>query len=133
MLLKLKGIVPMIPEKLLEILKKDGIVAIATLGQDGPHMVNTWTSYVRISADGRLLIPAGYMHRTEANIAFNPEVLITMGSSKVKGLYGPGAGYLIKGKAQFVTSGPDYDVLKSKFEWLRATIAVTIESATQTW
>ena len=47
----------MIPEKLLEILKKDGIVAIATLGRDGPHLVNTWTSYVRISADGRLLIP----------------------------------------------------------------------------
>ena len=45
----------MITEKLLEILKKDGIVAIATLGQDGPHMVNSWTSYVRISADGRLL------------------------------------------------------------------------------
>jgi hypothetical protein len=27
----------MIPEKLLEVLKQDGIVAIATLGQDGPH------------------------------------------------------------------------------------------------
>ena len=27
----------MIPEKLLEIMKKDGVVAIATLGKDGPH------------------------------------------------------------------------------------------------
>jgi hypothetical protein len=36
----------MIPEKLLEIMKKDGVVAIATLGKDGPHMVNTWNSYV---------------------------------------------------------------------------------------
>ena len=68
----------MLPEKLQEILKQDGIVAIATLGQEGPHTVNTWNSYVRISEDGRLLIPAGYMHRTEANIAFNPEVLITL-------------------------------------------------------
>jgi hypothetical protein len=33
----------------------------------------------------------------------------------------------------FVTSGSDFDVLKAKFEWLRATMAVTIESATQTW
>lgn len=123
----------MIPEKLQEILKQDGVVAIATLGEDGPHMVNTWNSYLRTTEDGRLLIPAGYMHRTEANIAFNPEVLITMGSSKVKGLHGPGAGFLIKGRAQFVTSGPDFDVLKAKFEWLRATMAVTIESATQTW
>jgi hypothetical protein len=46
---------------------------------------------------------------------------------------GPGAGFLIKGKAAFVTSGPDFDLLKAKFSWLRATVAVTIESATQTW
>jgi hypothetical protein len=123
----------MIPETLQEIMKQDGVVAIATLGEDGPHMVNTWNSYLRITEYGRLLIPAGYMHRTEANIAFNPEVLITLGSSKIKGLYRPGAGFLIKGKAMFITSGPDFDLLKAKFEWLRATIAVTIESATHTW
>jgi hypothetical protein len=123
----------MIPEKLLEMLKKDGIVAIATLGQDGPHLVNTRTSYVRISADGRLLIPAGYMHRTEANVAFNPDVLITLASSKVQGLHGAGAGFLVKGKAAFITSGPDFDLLKSRFDWLRATLAVTPDSVTQTW
>lgn len=123
----------MIPEKLQEILKKDGVVAIATLGKDGPHMVNTWNSYIRISPEGRILIPAGYMHKTEENIKHNPEVLITLGSSKVQGLHGPGAGFLIKGKAAFVTSGPDYDALKSTFSWLRATLAVTIDSATQTW
>jgi len=123
----------MIPEKLLEVLKQDGVVALATLGQEGPHMVNTWNSYIRISPEGRLLIPAGYMHHTEANIAHNPHILITVGSSKVKGLHGPGAGFLIKGTATFITSGPDFDVLKSKFEWLRATVAVTIDSITQTW
>jgi predicted pyridoxine 5'-phosphate oxidase superfamily flavin-nucleotide-binding protein len=123
----------MIPEKLQEILKTDGVVAIATLGKDGQHMVNTWNSYIRISPEGRMLIPAGYMHKTEENIKHNPEVLITLGSGKVIGLHGPGAGFLIKGKAAFVTSGPDYDLLKSKFSWLRATLAVTIDSATQTW
>ena len=123
----------MIPEKLLEILKQDGVVAIATLGQDGPHMVNTWNSYVCISSDGRLLIPAGYMHRTEANIAFNPQVLITLASSKIQGLHGPGAGFLIEGTAVFITSGPDFDLLKSNFDWLRATLAVTPDVVTQTW
>ena len=122
----------MIPEKLLEVMKQDGVVAIATLGADGPHMVNTWNSYLRATVDGRLLIPAGFMHRTEANVAFNPEVLISLGSSKIRGLQGPGTGFLIKGKAVFVTSGPDFDVMKAKFKWLRATMAVTIESATQT-
>ena len=123
----------MIPEKLHEIMKKDGVVAIATLGTDGQHMVNTWNTYLKVSQDGRLFIPAGYMHKTEANIKKNPSVLITLGSSKVEGLHGLGAGFLIKGTAQFVTSGPDFDFMKEKFGWLRATLAVTIESATQTW
>lgn len=123
----------MIDEKLLEIMKKDGVVAIATLGENGPHLVNTWNNYLRISEDGRLFIPAGYMHKTESNVAYNPDVLITLGSSKVKGLHGPGAGFLIKGKAEFIKSGPDFDFMKAKFSWLRATLAVTIESATQTW
>ena len=123
----------MIPEKLLEIMKLDGVVAIATLGKDGPHMVNTWNSYIKISPDGRLFIPAGYMHKTEVNVAHNPDVLITLGSSKIKGLHGAGAGFLIKGKGTFITSGPDFDFMKAKFSWLRATLAVTIDSATQTW
>ncbi|RFC47673.1 MAG: Pyridoxamine 5'-phosphate oxidase [Verrucomicrobia bacterium] len=123
----------MIPDQLLKIMEKDGVVAIATVGPDGPHLVNTWNSYLKISPDGRLLIPAGYMHKTEANIKHNPHVLITLGSSKIAGLHGPGAGYLIKGQGQFVTSGPDFDFMKEKFSWLRATLAVTIESANQTW
>ena len=95
-------------------------------------MVNTWNSYVRITDDGRLLIPAGYMHRTEANIAYNNQVLITLGSSKVAGKLGPGTGFLIKGTAAFITSGPDFDVIKAKFAWARATLAVTVLSADQT-
>ena len=122
----------MIPEKLLEILKQDGVVAIATAGKDGPHLVNTWNSYVRISPDGRMFIPAGYMHTTEANLADDPSVLITLGSSKVQGLRGAGTGYLIKGKAEFISSGPDFDFMKATFGWLRATLAITVESATQT-
>jgi hypothetical protein len=121
-----------IPETLMEVLKQDGVVAIATLGQDGPHMVNTWNSYIRVTEDGRLLIPAGYMQRTETNVAFNDQVLVTLGSAKVKGQHGPGTGFLIKGKAAFLASGPDFDVLKARFAWARATLAITPESITQT-
>ena len=122
----------MIPEKLLEVLKQDGVVAIATLGQDGPHMVNTWNSYIKITDDERILIPVGYMNRTEANIAFNNNILITLGSSKVTGTMGSGTGFLIKGTATFITSGTDFDIMKEKFSWARATLAVTTESITQT-
>ena len=121
-----------IPETMLEVLKKDGVVAIATLGPDGPHMVNTWNSYVRVTEDGRLLIPAGYFHKTEANIAANDKVLVTLGSSKVRGLNGAGTGFLVKGTATFVTSGPDFETMKSRFGWARAALAIVIDSATQT-
>lgn len=121
-----------IPEKLREVLKKDGVVALATLGVDGPHMVNTWNSYVRFTDDGRMLIPAGFMNRTEANIRFDPSVLITCGSSKVEGNMGMGTGFLIKGTAAWEDSGPDFDRMKATFDWMRAVVVVTIESATQT-
>jgi hypothetical protein len=121
-----------IPEKLLEVLKKDGVVAIATLGPDGPHMVNTWNNYVRVSEDGRLLLPAGYFHRTEANIAANDKVLVSLGSSKVEGLHGPGTGFLIKGSAKFLSTGPEMEAMKSRFAWARAVLAISIDSVTQT-
>ena len=117
---------------LMEVLNQDGVVAIATLGLDGPHMVNTWHNYVRVTEDGRLLIPAGYMQRTEANVAFNNHVLITLGSSKVAGKRGPGTGFLIKGTAAFVTSGPECDAVKARFAWARAALVVTPDSITQT-
>jgi len=122
----------MIPEKLQEVMKNDGVVAIVTLGEDGPHMVNTWNSYIQVSEDGRLLIPAGYMNKTETNVAHNNQVLLTLGSSKVMGNNGPGTGFLIKGTAEFIAEGPDFDLIKVQFSWARAALAVTIDSATQT-
>jgi len=120
------------PKALLEVLDKDGVVAIATLGADGPHMVNTWNSYIRVSEDGRLLIPAGYFHQTEANIAFNNQVLVSMGSSKVPGLHGPGTGFLVKGTATFLREGEDFELMKAKFAWMRAVLSIAVASATQT-
>ena len=113
-------------------LPEPNAMTVATVGEDGPHMVNTWNSYVRLTDDGRMLIPAGFMHRTEANIRFNPDVLITCGSSKVQGKIGPGTGFLIKGSAEFRESGADFDRMKATFGWMRAVVIVTIESATQT-
>jgi hypothetical protein len=57
---------------------------------------------------------------------------LTMGSSKVAGKNGPGTGFLIKGAAAFITSGPDFDTIKAKFSWARAALAITILSVTQT-
>ncbi len=115
----------MIPEKLLEVLKHEGIVAIATQSPNEPHLVNTWNSYVQISDDGRILIPVGNMKETEANIAKNNQVVMTLGSREVEGKNGPGAG-------SFVTSGADFAKVKSKFQWARAALAVTVVTTIQT-
>ena len=120
------------PAPLLEVLKKDGIVAIATLGPDGPHLVNTWNTYVRIAEDGRFLVPAGYFFKTEANIAFSNQVLVTLGSSKVPGLHGPGTGFLLKGTATFLSEGPEVEEMKARFGWARAVLAIDVASAQQT-
>lgn len=121
----------MIPEKMLEVLKHEGVVAIATQGEGGPHLVNTWNSYIQISG-ATLLIPAGYMHVTEANVARDNRVLLTLGSREVEGTHGPGTGFLVEGTAAFLTSGPQFDAVKKRFLWARAALEVTVVSVAQT-
>lgn len=121
----------MIPEKLLQVLKYEGVVAIATSGPDGPHLVNTWISYVQV-VDGRLVFPAGGMHKTEANVAKNDNVLVTLGSRGVDGFRGPGAGFLVRGTASFIKTGLVFDLIQRKFPWARAAVEISVASITQT-
>jgi predicted pyridoxine 5'-phosphate oxidase superfamily flavin-nucleotide-binding protein len=121
----------MIPEKLLEVLKFEGVVAIVTQGDKEPHVVNTWNSYVKITEDNRILIPAGYMHITERNIEKNNKVQLTLGSKEVQGSQGPGTGFLVKGTAGFIKSGSDFEATKEKFPWARATLEVNVDSVAQ--
>ncbi len=123
----------MLPEKFRSVLEHEGVVAIATQGADGfPHLVNTWNSYVRITAGEQLLIPAGAMRKTEENVSRRPAVLLTAGSREVEGKHGPGAGFLVAGNAEFAYAGPEFDLIKSKFPWARAALKVTITEVTET-
>ncbi|BCG47287.1 Pyridoxamine 5'-phosphate oxidase-related, FMN-binding [Citrifermentans bremense] len=122
----------MIPEKMKEVMKHEGVVAIVTQGEDGPHLVNTWNSYLALDADERLLIPAGYMHVTEKNVTRNPKVLLTLGSREVQGTHGPGTGFLVEGNARFITDGPVVEATKSTFPWARGVLEITITNVTQT-
>lgn len=122
----------MIPEKMREVMKHEGVVAIVTQGEDGPHLVNTWNSYLALDADERLLIPAGFMHVTEKNVTRNPKVLLTLGSREVQGTHGPGTGFLVEGNARFITDGPVVEATKSAFPWARGVLEITIANVTQT-
>lgn len=96
------------------------------------HLVNTWNTYLIVTQDGRLLFPAGGMNVTEKNLGKDNRVQMTVGSPEVKGLRGPGAGYLIRGTASFLVSGPDFLAVKGKFPWARAAVEVQVASAAQT-
>ncbi len=122
----------MLTDKFFEVLRHEGVAAIATLGAE-PHLVNTWNSYIQVTDCRYLLIPAGGMHQTQKNVEANPKVLLTVGAREAAGKRGqPGAGFLVMGTAEFLSKGEDFDRVKAKFGWARAALKITLESATQT-
>jgi len=123
----------MLPEKFLQVLEHEGVVAIATQGTDGrPHLVNTWNTYVQITADEHLLVPVGGMNRTEHNVSENNAVLLTFGSREVEGKRGRGTGFLITGSAEFISTGTEFEKVRSKFPWARAAMKVVVSNIAQT-
>jgi hypothetical protein len=122
----------MFTEKLLEVIGKEGVVSIVSCSDNEAHVVNTWNSYLVIPNDGRLLIPAWKMRKTEKKTLQNNRVLLTLGSKEVPGLIGPGTGFLIEGTAKFISSGPEFDMMKAKFSFLTRVLEVTVTSIKQT-
>ncbi len=122
----------MIPQKLREVLNGENIAAIVTQGEHGAHVVNTWNNYIKLTADERLLIPAAKMNLTEANIKYNNQVLMTLGSRKVEGFYSKGTGFLISGIASFINEGTEFDEMKQRFSWIRTVLEIKPQSITQT-
>ena len=47
----------MLPEKLLEVLKHEGVVSITTWANNEAHVTNTWNSYLKVDGDD-LWVPA---------------------------------------------------------------------------
>ncbi|OOM77535.1 FMN-binding protein [Clostridium puniceum] len=122
----------MINEKLLEVISHEGVVAIVSSSNNEAHVVNTWNSYLNVTEDGRLLLPAAGMRKTQKNIEVNNKVKVTLGSKEVMGHQYMGAGFLIEGTAKFVESGSEFDMMKNKFPFLSRVLEITITSAKQT-
>ena len=122
----------MFTEKFLEVIAKEGVVSIVSCADNMAHVSNTWNSYLVSPSDGRLLIPAYAMRKTEKNTIQNSRVLLTVGSKEVDGFRGPGAGFLIEGNATFISDGSEYDMMKEKFSFLTRVLEVTVTSIRQT-
>jgi hypothetical protein len=118
-------------DKFLEVLQHEGVVSIMSWGLE-PHLVNTWNSYVVVTEDERLLIPAYGFRKTQKNVEVNNSVKLTLGSKEVKGFKDyPGTGFLVTGTARYLDSGTEYDRMKEKFSFLTRVFEVTVEKAKQ--
>lgn len=122
----------MLNEKLLEVISHEGVVAIVSWSNNEAHVVNTWNSYINATKDGRLLIPAAGMRKTQKNVELNNKVKVTIGSEKVMGYKRLGTGFLIEGTVKFLESGLDFDMMKEKFPFLSRVLEITVSSAQQT-
>ena len=58
----------MLSEKFYDVLKNEGVVSIVSWGTGEPHIVNTWNSYLVVTSDERILVPAYAMRKTEKNL-----------------------------------------------------------------
>ena len=118
-------------EKFLEVIKHEGVVSIMSWGVE-PHLVNTWNSYLVVTDDERILIPAYGFRKTQKNIEVNDKVKISLGSKDVLGYKDyPGTGFVIDGSARYLESGEEFDMMKSKFSFLTRVLEITVDSAKQ--
>lgn len=118
-------------EKFFEVLKHEGVVSIMSWGVE-PHLVNTWNSYLVVTDDERILIPAYGFRKTQKNVEINNKVKISLGSKDVLGYKDyPGTGFIIEGTAGYIESGDEYDMMKNKFSFLTRVLEITVDKAKQ--
>jgi len=122
----------MFTEKFNDVLKNEGVVSIVSWGVDEPHIVNTWNSYIVVTSDERILIPAYAMRRTEKNVNQNNRVKVSLGSKEVLGYKDyQGTGFIVEGTAKYLESGSDFDMMKEKFSFLTRVLEITATSSKQ--
>ena len=94
-----------LPEKFFDVLKHEGVVTVMSWGVE-PHIVNTWNSYIVVTDDGRLLIPAYGFRKTEKNVNVNNKIKLALGSREVLGYKDyQGTGFIVTGTARYISSG----------------------------
>lgn len=122
----------MLPEKFHEVLKHEGVVSIVTWNAHEPHIANTWNSYIKVTPDEKILIPAAGMDETQKNIEQNHKVKVALGSKEVIGFKDyQGTGFVIDGTAKFLESGSELEMMKKSFPFLNRVLEITVLSAKQ--
>lgn len=120
-------------EKFHKVIENEGVVSIVSWGKEEPHIANTWNSYLEVTEDERILIPAYGLRKTQKNVEVNNKVKLTLGNRNVLGYKDyQGTGFYIEGTAKYITSGEEYDYMKAKYSFLSRVLEVTVTSIKQT-
>ncbi len=112
--------------------KKTEWVAIATSGNDGPHVVGAWGEHLRaLNGDlsRTILVPVGGYRTTEENLKQDSKVELLLASRQVESSHSLGQGCSFIGTAEVQTSGPELDRVKQIFDWARGALVIRIEDA----
>jgi hypothetical protein len=118
-------------EIFIEVIKHEGVVSLMSWGVE-PHLVNTWNSFLVVTGDERILIPAYGFRKTQKNVDVNNKVKIALDSKEVLGFKDyQGTGFIIEGTARYIESGEEYDMMKSKFSFLTRVLEITVDKAKQ--
>lgn len=123
----------MLTEKFYDVLKHEGVVTVVSWGAtEEPHIANTWNSYLVVTPDERILLPAYGFRKTEKNVNANNKIKISLGSKEILGYKDyQGTGFVVEGTAKYLTSGPEFEMMKEKFSFLSRVVEVTVTSAQQ--
>ncbi len=117
-----------------DVIEKTEVVAIATYGENGPHLVATWGDFIKsldINDGKTIIIPVGGYHQTEKNLNDDNRIELLVGSKQVQGKNGPGTGYRLVGRAEITASGKFAELTKAKFPWARGALVIQVEKADQ--
>lgn len=122
----------MFSESFLEVLKHEGVVSVTSWANGNVHVANTWNSFLQITDDNRILIPAAWFNKTQKNVDVQNKIIMTLGSHDVQGKTGMGTGFVVDGTANFLTEGSDFDRMKEKFSFLTRVLEIKADSVRQT-
>lgn len=111
----------MIPAELRAALQQEGSAAFVTQGPDGPHLVATWNSYLRVLDDRTIALPAGGYRKTEENVRAGSGVQMILGARHPKGI-----GFRLTGRAAFEVGTPIHERLKADYPWCRAAVLLHV-------
>ncbi len=117
----------MLTKKFKETLKYEGSVSLTSWGAEkSPHVTGTWISYLQLTSDERILAPAAGMHYLEEDIKVNDTIYLMLGVREVEGKNGyQGIGFRVSAKAKLISNGPEFEMMKEKYPFLRSVLELT--------